>query len=96
LAVANTSASELRNAIRAEGSLSRIYRQAAYSRRLMWAMGAGLDPGSDFRGLSDELGANPELSELDMALSIRVAALTPAEDDPLLGRLEPLSSLVAA
>jgi hypothetical protein len=62
----------------------------------MWAMGAGLDPGSDFRGLSDELGANPELSELDMALSIRVAALTPAEDDPLLGRLEPLSSLVAA
>jgi hypothetical protein len=34
--------------------------------------------------------------EVAVALSIRVAALTPAEDDPLLGRLEPLSSLVAA
>jgi hypothetical protein len=82
--------------IRGEGSLSRAFRIAAYMRRLAWARGAGLDARRDFRGLSDECGSNPPLDVLDAALRARVAALPALDDDPLLGRREPLSSLVAA
>jgi len=74
--------------IRAPGSLSRDFRTAAYMRRLSWAAGLGLARRTGFRGLSYELGENPELTELD-------AALTPADDDPLLGRLEPLVAVAA-
>jgi hypothetical protein len=81
---------------RSAGSMSRRFRQAAYDRRLRWARAAGLDPRIDFKGLTAEVGANPPLDVLDGALMARVAALTPADDDPLLGRREPLSSLVAA
>jgi hypothetical protein len=38
--------------------------------------------------LSDELGANPELAELDAALSERVAALPSADGDPFGGAVE--------
>jgi hypothetical protein len=82
--------------IRAEGSLAREFRTAAYMRRLSLAAGAGLPRSTGFRGLADEVGPNPELPELDVALAARVAALTPATDDPLLGRLEPLPVAVAA
>jgi hypothetical protein len=82
--------------VRADGSLSREFRTAAYSRRLSWARGAGLNARTGFRGLSDEVGPNPELAELDAALGLRVAALTPEADDPLRGRLEPLATLLAA
>jgi hypothetical protein len=82
--------------IRAEGALSKEFRTAVYMRRLSWAAGAGLPRSTGFRGLADEVGPNPELPELDAALSARVRRIAPAEDDPLLGRLEPLSSLVAA
>lgn len=68
--------------VRTEGSLSRGFRQAAYMRRLSWAAGLGLPRRTGFRGLSHELGANPELTALDGALSARVEALVAVEGDP--------------
>ena len=68
--------------IREPGTLGREFRKAAYDRRLRWARGAGLDPRRDFRGVHDEVGANPELPTLDAALSARVEALAPAQGDP--------------
>lgn len=65
--------------IRGEGSLSRAFRIAAYMRRLAWARGAGLDARSDFKGLSVEVGANPDLPALDDALSARVSELVDVE-----------------
>ena len=61
--------------IRALGSLARQYRQAAYTRRLAWARGEGRCPREGFKGLSRELGPNPELDELQAALDNRVRAL---------------------
>jgi hypothetical protein len=45
--------------IRAEGSLSRDFRTAAYMRRLSWAAGAGLPRSTGFRGLHEEVGTKP-------------------------------------
>ena len=75
--------------IRALGTFAREFRKAAYTRRLAWARGAGLDPSTGFRGLSDELGPNPELRALDAAIQARVEVLPSLADDPLLGRVEP-------
>lgn len=80
--------------IRAERSLSRQFRCAAYQRRLSWARGAGLDPCAGFRGLSDEVGANPPLPRLDDALTARLEALLPAEPDDAF--VEDLPALMAA
>lgn len=80
--------------VRVLGTLSRDFRRAAYDRRLRWARRAGLDPGRGFKGLHAEVGANPELCELDAALTGRVGALAPpVEGDPF---AEDIASLMVA
>jgi hypothetical protein len=66
--------------IRLLGTLGRAWRKAAYDRQLRWARGEGLEPASGFLGLSDELGANPDVPVLHEALERRLAAL-PFEGD---------------
>jgi hypothetical protein len=76
--------------------VSREFRRAAYDRRLRWARGAGLDPRTDFRGLSGELGANPALPVLHAALEERVAELLPVHGDPFEGLAELLPVALVA
>lgn len=75
--------------VRTVGSLARDFRRAACVRRLAWARGAGVCPRTGFRGLSHELGPNPDLTALDAALEARVAALPPLDGDLMLGGREP-------
>jgi hypothetical protein len=79
--------------IRPDGELSRQFRAAAYDRRLRWARGAGLHPRTGFRGLHEEVGANPPLPMLDAALTARVAELVAPDGDPF---EEDLPALMAA
>lgn len=82
--------------IREPGTLGREFRKAAYDRQLRWARGAGLSPRTGFRGLRREVGSNPALGELRVALEGRVAALPMVAGDPFAEEPEPVPSLRAA
>jgi hypothetical protein len=47
---------------------------------LRWARGAGLDPGLGFKGAAGEVGPNPDVDLLHVALKARLAALPLADD----------------
>jgi hypothetical protein len=66
--------------IRLVGTLGRESRRAAYDRQLGWARGEGLDPASGFLGLSYEVGPNPAVELLRVALETRLATLPLADD----------------